>query len=99
MYQTVTVTNCRLQQNTLITLMVSHEVLRFLNWHSWYKYFSLLLGVGEGPEIFFNSQDICGCNVWVCVCVGFVMCGFCKVWVCVCVGFVKCGCFDNCVFW
>ena len=25
------------------------------------------------------------CNVWVCVCVGFVMCG------CVCVGFVMCG--------
>ena len=27
------------------------------------------------------------CNVWVCICVGFVMC--------VCVGFVMCGCFDN----
>ena len=28
----------------------------------------------------------CGfCNVWVCVCVGFVMCGR------VCVGFVMCG--------
>ena len=46
---------------------------------------------------------MCGfCNVWVCVCVGFVMCGcvcmcgFCNVWVCVCVGFVMCGCFDNC---
>ena len=25
------------------------------------------------------------------------MCGFCNVWVCVCVGFVTCGCFDNCV--
>ena len=23
------------------------------------------------------------------------MCGFCKVWVCVCVGFVMCGCFGN----
>jgi len=23
------------------------------------------------------------------------MCGFCNVWVCVCVGFVMCGCFDN----
>ena len=35
---------------------------------------------------------MCGfCNVWVCVCVGFVMCGFCYVWVCVCVGFVMCG--------
>ena len=43
-------------------------------------------------------------NVWVCVCVGFVMCGFlcggfvlcgfCNVWVCVCVGFVMCGFFD-----
>ena len=27
----------------------------------------------------------------------FVMCGFCNVWVCVCVDFVMCGCFDNCV--
>ena len=25
------------------------------------------------------------------------MCGFCNVWVCVCVGFVMCGCFDNCL--
>jgi len=25
------------------------------------------------------------------------MCGFCNVWVCVCVGFVLCACFDNCV--
>ena len=40
------------------------------------------------------------CNVWVCVCVGFVMCvcegvcmcGFCNVWLCVCMGFVMCGC-------
>jgi hypothetical protein len=31
------------------------------------------------------------CNVWVCVCVGSVMCG------CICVGFVMCGYFDNCV--
>ena len=23
------------------------------------------------------------------------MCGFCNVWVCVCVGFVMCGCFGN----
>jgi hypothetical protein len=30
--------------------------------------------------------------VWV-----FVMCGFCSVWLCVCVGSVMCGCFDNCV--
>jgi hypothetical protein len=35
--------------------------------------------------------------VWVCVCVGFVMCGCAYVWVCVCVGFVICGCFDKCV--
>ena len=42
---------------------------------------------------------MCGfCNVWVCLCVGFVMCvcvcvcGICNVWVCVCVGFVMCGC-------
>ena len=38
-----------------------------------------------------------GCvYVWVCVCVGFVMCGVCmcgffNVWFCVCVGFVMCG--------
>ena len=44
---------------------------------------------------------MCGfCNVWVCVCVGFVMCGcvyvwVCNVWVCVCVGFLMCGCFGN----
>ena len=25
------------------------------------------------------------------------MCGFCNVWVCVCVGFVMCGSLDNCV--
>ena len=32
---------------------------------------------------------MCGlCNVWVCVCVGFVMCGCVHV----CVGFVMCGC-------
>ena len=37
--------------------------------------------------------------MWVCVCVGFVMCGcmcgFCNVWVCVCVGFVMCKCFGK----
>jgi hypothetical protein len=31
------------------------------------------------------------------MCVGVFMYGFCNVWVCVCVGFVMCGCFDNCV--
>jgi hypothetical protein len=25
------------------------------------------------------------------------MYGFCNVWVCVCMGFVMCGCFHNCV--
>ena len=25
------------------------------------------------------------------------MCGFCNVWVCVCVAFVLCGLFDNCM--
>jgi hypothetical protein len=25
------------------------------------------------------------------------MYGFCNVWVCVCMGFVMCGCSDNCV--
>ena len=28
---------------------------------------------------------------------GVCMCGFCDVWVCECVRFVMCGCFDNCV--
>jgi len=38
---------------------------------------------------------MCGfCNVWVCVCVGFVMC----VCVCVCVGFVMCVCMCMCGF-
>ena len=49
---------------------------------------------------------ICGfCNVWLCVCVGFVMCG-CEfgvfsnvcVCVCVCVGFVMCACVFLCGF-
>ena len=42
---------------------------------------------------------MCGfCNVWVCLCVDFVMCGcvcmcgFCNVWVCVGVGSVMCVC-------
>ena len=39
------------------------------------------------------------CNMWVCVCVGFVMCGCVYVWVCVCVGFVMCGCVYVWVFW
>jgi len=28
---------------------------------------------------------------------GLVMCGYVYMWVCVYVGFVMCGCFDNCV--
>ena len=45
---------------------------------------------------------MCGfCNVWVCVCMGFVMCacvcGFCKVRVCLCVDFVMCVCVCVCV--
>ena len=32
------------------------------------------------------------CNMWVCVCVGFVMCECVYVWVCACVGFVMCEC-------
>ena len=34
------------------------------------------------------------CNMWVCVRVGFVICGcgFCNMWVCVRVGFVMCEC-------
>jgi len=30
------------------------------------------------------------------LCVGVCMCEFCNVWVCVCVGFVKCGGFVMC---
>jgi len=45
---------------------------------------------------------VCLCeffNVWVCVCVGFVImvvwkCGFFNVWVCECVGFLMCECVD-----
>ena len=39
-------------------------------------------------------MGVCVCgfyNVWVCVCVDFIMCGC----VCVCVGFVKWGCLGN----
>ena len=37
---------------------------------------------------------VCGsCNLLVCVCVGFVMCGC----VCVCVGFVICVCVCVCL--
>ena len=36
--------------------------------------------------ILFGVYLVMWFNVWVCVCVGFVMCG------CVCVGFVMCGC-------
>ena len=38
------------------------------------------------------------CNLWACVCMGYVMCvcvcmyGLCYVWVCVGVGFVMCVC-------
>jgi len=52
---------------------------------------------------------MCGiCNEWVCVCVGFVICGcvyvrvllyvcvcmcrFSNLWLCLCVGFVMCVC-------
>ena len=41
---------------------------------------------------------MCGfCNVWLCVCVGFVMCGHVYVWDMYCVGVCMCGCFDNVV--
>ena len=33
----------------------------------------------------------------MCVCVGVSMCGFCNVWVCACVGFVMCACACVCV--
>jgi hypothetical protein len=35
--------------------------------------------------------------VWVLQCVGVYMYGLCNVWLCVFVGFVMCGCFDNSV--
>jgi len=45
------------------------------------------------------------CNVWLCVCLGFVMCGcvyggeeFCNVWVFVCLDFAMCGCVCMCGF-
>jgi hypothetical protein len=43
------------------------------------------------------------CNVWVCVCVVFVMCAFCNVWVFKSVGvymwgFAMCGCVSVWVF-
>ena len=35
---------------------------------------------------------VCGCvYVWVFSCVGVCMYGFCSVWVCIFVGFVMCG--------
>ena len=47
------------------------------------------------------------CNVWLCVCVGFIMTGYVYVWVCVygffsvwgcvCMGFVMCVCVCVCV--
>jgi hypothetical protein len=33
----------------------------------------------------------------VCVCVCVCMCGICNMWVCVCMDFVMCECSDNCV--
>ena len=43
------------------------------------------------------------CNVWVCVCMGFVsvsvcMYGFCYLWMCVCMGFVMYVCVYEWVF-
>jgi len=43
------------------------------------------------------------CNVWVCVCMGFVMGGCVYVWVFnvwlfVCMGFVMCGCVNVWIF-
>ena len=36
---------------------------------------------------------MCGCvYVWLLSCVGVCMCGFRNVWVCVCVAFVICAC-------
>jgi len=41
---------------------------------------------------------MCGfCNVWVCVCMGFLMCECVNVWVLLGVDMCMCGCFDNCV--
>ena len=38
----------------------------------------------------------CG-YVWVFKCVNMCMCGFCNVWVCVVLGYVICGCVYVCV--
>ena len=39
---------------------------------------------------------ICVC-VWILSCVGVCMYGFCNVWVCECMGFVMCACGCMCV--
>ena len=48
----------------------------------------------------FKGVNICGFfNVWVCVCMCFVMCGCVYVWGCVYLwGFVMCGCAYEWVF-
>ena len=61
--------------------------------------------------LYFVEEGLCFnlfCNMWVCVCVGFAICGYvyvwglqyvgmcmcgvCNMWVCVCVGCAICGC-------
>jgi hypothetical protein len=37
------------------------------------------------------------CSIWVCVCVGFLMCGCVYVWDFLCVGVCMCDCFENCL--
>jgi hypothetical protein len=37
----------------------------------------------------------CVCCNFLCNVGGVCMSGFCNVWVCICVGFVICGCFGN----
>jgi len=72
-------------------------------WNSWgqkvtfYWGHSTILWLFHLLCILYCSCFTLFCDVWVCLCVGFVMFGcvyvwVCNVWVCVCVGFVTCGC-------
>jgi hypothetical protein len=50
--------------------------------------------------VMYGCVCVCGfCNVWVCVCVGFIMCECVYVWVLYCVGVCMCGFYNVWVFW
>ena len=74
--------------------IMSPGILRVLTLYR--RYFDLALKVLDCIVTILFGILYCGCfnsfcNMWVCVCVGFVMCG------CICVGFVMCGCVYVCV--